>query len=413
MRPGTERVSALVEALDNPQHTYPVIHVAGTNGKFSVLAIATSILGELGLSAGTYTSPDLGVVRERIGFALDPIDEETFASVLSYLQPQLEVVERRLGDELTYFELLTVMAFEAFFDRAVHAVILEAGLGGEYDATNVADARVGVVTNVTLDHIRQFGGDLHKAAWEKAGIAKEGTTIICGVQDDDLFEVVRKRATEKGAASVLRAGHDIELVARRQGVGGQLLTIRGTYATYDDMFFVLHGEHQATNALLAVAAVESFAGGALDRDAVENALRTVQTPGRMEILGRHPLVIADGGHNPAAATAVKSTAEESFPHERLILVVGMLSEKLIDEVLEIWAPVVDRAIVTAPRSERAAEPARLVEVLQRLSVEDVEVVDGVASAVDLAVSQAAEDDLVLVFGSFHTVSEARDHLSER
>lgn len=417
MRPGTERIAALVEALDHPQRTYPVVHVAGTNGKFSVLAIATSILEQMGLRVGTYTSPDLGNVRERIGFGVDggiePVEEETFASTLAYLMPYIELVEKRLSDELTYFELLTAIAYEVFFDAVVHAAVVESGLGGEYDATNVADAQVAVVTNVTLDHIRQFGGDLSKAAWEKAGVAKQGSVLVTGIEQDDLFELVSRRAIEKGAAEVVRTGRDVELVSRRMGVGGQQLSIRGRFSTYDDLFFALHGEHQASNALLAVAAVEAFAGQALDLDALENGLRAVRTPGRLEIVGRHPLVVVDGGHNPASAEAVKGTVLESFPHERFTMVVGMLSEKLIDDVLAIWAPVVDRFVVTAPRSERAADPGRLVEVLQRLSVPDVEVVDGVGSALDHAISQASEADLVLVFGSFYTASEARDHLKEK
>lgn len=402
-----------MDELNHPQRTYPVIHISGTNGKFSVLAIVTSILDQMGLNVGTYTSPDLGVVRERIGFGLEPVTEEAFATLVGYLQPYLEIVEKRLGDELTYFELLTAMAYEAFFDQAVHAAVIEAGLGGEYDATNVANARVAVVTNVTLDHIRQFGGDLNKAAWEKAGIAKEGSVVVTGVAQDELFEVVAKRASEKGAASVVRAGHDVEIVSRRFGVGGQQLTIRGLYGTYDEMFFALQGEHQATNALLAVTAVEAFIGQALDPDALEAGLRAVKTPARMEILHRRPLVIADGGHNPASAEVVKATIEEAFPHERLILVVGMLSEKLIEEVLNILAPSADSVIVTAPASERAADTAHLVEILGRTSVEDVQVIDGVARAVDSAVTQAGDEDLVLVFGSFYTASEAREHLRER
>jgi dihydrofolate synthase/folylpolyglutamate synthase len=417
MRPGTERIAALVDALDHPQRTYPVIHVSGTNGKFSVLAIVTSILEQMGLRVGTYTSPDLGVVRERIGFGVDggiaPIDEETFAGTLTYLLPYIELVEKQIGDELTYFELLTAIAFEAFFDAVVHAAVIEAGLGGEYDATNVADAQVAVITNVTLDHIRQFGGDLSKAAWEKAGIAKQGTVVITGIEQDGLFDLVSKRVTEKGASEVLRAGHDIEIVSRSMGVGGQMLSIRGRHARYDELFFALHGEHQANNALLAIGAVEAFAGQALDQDALENGLRAVRTPARMEVVGRHPLVIVDGGHNPASAEVVKATIAESFPHERMTMVVGMLSEKLIDDVLAIWAPILDRVVVTSPRSERAADPERLVEVLQRLSVPDIEVVRDVASAVDQAISQASEQDLVLVTGSFYTASEARDHLKER
>jgi dihydrofolate synthase / folylpolyglutamate synthase len=412
IRPGTERVAAMMEALNRPQDTYPVLHVAGTNAKYSVVAIATSILDALGITVGTFISPDLGNVRERIGFALEPIDEQGFAGVVDYLKPYIELVEGRLGEELTYFELLTAIAYEAFFDRPVHAAVVEAGLGGEYDATNVADAQVGVLTNVTLDHIRQFGGDLAKAAWEKAGIAKEGSVLITGVEQDDLFKVIKTRALEKGAAEVLRAGFEVDLVSRQQGVGGQLLTIRTKNTTYDDVAFALLGDHQAQNALLAVSAVEAFVGEPVDKDVLEHGLTTVRTPGRMEILRRHPLVICDGGHNPASAKAVRAAVEESFSYERLIFVVGMVREKLIEEVLAVWTPAIDQFVVTAPVTERAADPDEIRDILRTLGVDegDIDVVGSVPAAVDHALSLAGEDDLVMIFGSFYTASEARDFL---
>lgn len=415
MRPGTERVAAMVDALGDPQHSYPVLHVSGTNAKFSVLAIATAILTELGMTVGTYTSPDLGNVRERIGFALEPIDEETFAERLTYLKPYVEMVEERLGEELTYFELLTVLAFEAFFDRAVHAAVIETGLGGEYDATNVANAAVAVVTNVSLDHIRQFGGDLAKAAWEKAGIAKQGSVVISGIEQDDLFELVSDRAHEKGADTVLRFGRDVDLVERFPAVGGQTISVRTPRGTYEDVFLSLFGEHQARNAVLAIAGAEAFVGERIPDDALERALGSLRLPARLEILGRHPLVVVDGGHNPAAATNVREAVEEAFAHERLILVVGMVGSKPIEDVLSIWAPIVDHAVVTVPETERAADAERLVAALRDLGIDEdaIDRVDNVASAVEHAIGLAGPDDLVLVFGSFYTASEARDWLQRR
>jgi dihydrofolate synthase/folylpolyglutamate synthase len=405
-------VHALVEALNRPQDTYPVLHVSGTNAKFSVVAIAASILTELELTVGTFISPDLGNVRERIGFALEPIDEEMFARVVNYLQPYIEMVEADLGEQLTYFELLTAVAYEAFFDKAVHAAVIEAGLGGEYDATNVANAHVGVLTNVSLDHVRQFGGDLAKAAWEKAGIAKPGTVLITGVEQDDLFEIVSRRAEEKGATAVLRLGRDIDLLSRQQGVGGQLVSIRTAKSVYEDVTFGLFGEHQAHNAVLAVAACEEFVGEPIDGEALERALVNVRTPARMEIVRRHPLIICDGAHNPASSAAVLATVQESFSYNRLILVVGMLREKLIEDVLGMWAPVVNHVVITAPKSERAAEPDHIRDVLRAAGVaeDDMEIVEDVPSAVDRSISLAGEHDLVLVFGSFYTASEARDFL---
>ena len=405
----------MMDALGEPQTSYPVLHISGTNAKFSVLAIATAILTELGMTVGTYTSPDLGNVRERIGFALEPISEDDFAERLTYLEPYVQMVEERLGDQLTYFELLTVLAYETFFDRAVHAAVVETGLGGEYDATNVADAAVAVVTNVSLDHLRQFGGDLAKAAWEKAGIAKRDSVVISGIDQDDLFAIVESRAREKGAGPVLRYGRDIDLAGRHPAVGGQTITIGTPRGTYDDVFLSLFGEHQARNAVLAVAAVEAFIGERIEDGALERALMTMRLPARLEILGRHPLVVVDGGHNPAAATSVRAAVEEAFAHERLILVVGMVGSKPVEDVLAIWAPIVDHAVVTVPKTERAAEPQRLVDALRDLGLasDAIDLVPDVADAVDHAIGLAGEDDLVLVFGSFYTATEARDRLRAR
>ncbi len=405
IRPGTERVKALTDDLARPQDSYPVLHISGTNAKFSVLAMATAILTELGMTVGTYTSPDLGNVRERIGFGLEPISEEQFEEVLSYLRPYIEIVEERMGEQLTYFELLTVMAFEAFFDRAVHAAVIEAGLGGEFDATNVADGVVGVLTNVSLDHIRQFGGDLSKAAWEKAGIAKPGSTFITGVEQDDLFDLITKRATEKGASSVVRLDREIKLLDRQPAVGGQLLTIEGIEATYDEVFVAQFGEHQARNAVLAVAACEAFVGEQLDRDVLERGLTAVRTPARMEIMQRQPLVIVDGGHNPGSARSVRDALEDSFTWQRMIFVVGMVDSKPIEEVAAIWRPIVDQVIVTVPNTERAGDPQRIADAFP-----GAEIVPDVARAVAHAIAIADRADLVMIYGSFYTATEARHAL---
>ncbi|MEX2393242.1 MAG: cyanophycin synthetase, partial [Actinomycetota bacterium] len=321
----------------------------------------------------------------------------------------IELVEGRLGEELTYFELLTVLAFEAFFDRAVHAAVIETGLGGEYDATNVADATVGVLTNVSLDHVRQFGGDLAKAAWEKAGIAKEGTVLVTGVEQDDLFQIVESRAKEKGAASVLRLGRDFDVVERMPGIGGQAITVATPRGRYEEMFLSLFGSHQATNAALAITACEEFVSELIPNDALERALGTVTTPARMEILRRHPLIVCDGGHNPAAASSVRSAVEESFTFERLILVIGMVDTKPIDDVAAIWAPITDQAVVCVPKTDRAAEASRILDALTAAGIDrgNIDVIEDVPTAVEYAIGQATDEDLVMVFGSFYTASEAR------
>ena len=408
MRPGTERVAALVDLLGHPQRSYPVFHVSGTNGKFSVATFITAILSRLGLTVGTYTSPHLESVRERIAIAETPIDEDTFANVLTYLRPFVERLEEERGDVVTYFELLTVMAFEAFFDRPVHAAVVEAGLGGEYDATNVADAVVGVVVGVSLDHVRQFGDDLRKATWEKAGIAKQGTTLITGVEQDALFAIIEARAQERDARGVLRLGRDIELVERRPAHRGQTLTVRGIYGEYDDVFLSAFGAHQATNAALAIGACEAFVGEALNVPSLEEALGNVRTPGRIDVVGRRPPIVLDGGHNPAAAAAVRATLEESFSYDQLIVVVAMLDDKLIEDVIAVWTPVVQQWVVAALHTERAAAPERIVNAIvdEGITSDVIDVADDVASGVATAVERAARNDLILVFGSFHTVGDA-------
>ncbi len=408
-------MAALVEALADPQRSYPVVQVSGTNAKFSVVSMVSSIFAEIGYTVGTYISPHLETVRERIALAGIPIDEELFAQTLTYLEPFLARVEEQIGDQLTWFELLTVIAFEAFFDRAVHAAVLEVGLGGEYDATNVADAQVAVVTNVSLDHVRQFGRDLDKAAWEKGGIAKAGTFVVTGVEQDELFEIVARRAEERGAAGIARFGREIDVLDRQQAFGGQVVSIEGVHGTYRDVFLSLFGAHQARNAALAIAACEAFVGEALSEEVVGQALGSISIPGRVDVIGRRPLIVCDGAHNVAASAAVLDAVRESFTYERLILVAGMVETKLVEEVLGPWAPFVDRAFVASPDTDRAAAPQRLADALQvhGAPAERIQIADSVGNALERALDEATEDDLVLVFGSFYTVGEARAWLRSR
>jgi dihydrofolate synthase/folylpolyglutamate synthase len=300
------------------------------------------------------------------------------------------------------------MAFEAFFDHPVHAAVLEAGLGGEYDATNVADATVGVLVGVSLDHVRQFGDDLRKAAWEKAGIAKAGTTLVTGVEQGDLVAIIEARAQERDARGVLRLGRDIEIAERRPGHRGQTVTVRGIYGEYDDVFLSAYGAHQATNAALAIGACEAFAGEALDAAALGEALGTVRTPGRIDVVSRRPPIVLDGGHNPAAAAAVRGTLEESFSYDQLIVVVGMLDDKLIEDVIGVWTPIVQQWIVAPLRTERGAAPERIVNAIidEGIPSDAIDVVDDIAEGVATAADRAARNDLILVFGSFHAVGDA-------
>ncbi len=412
MRPGLERVAALTEALGRPQDSFPSVHVSGTNGKFSVVAMVRSMLGSLGLTVGSYTSPHLESVLERIEIDGQPLDEEAFSRTLSYLEPHIEMAESGRQDRLTYFEVLTVMALECFFDWPVHAAVLETGLGGEYDATNVADAQVAVLTKVARDHVNEFGDDLSRVAWEKAGIIKPGSVVVTGVDQPELLQVVRDRAEERGAKEVLVLDRDIALVARRPAVGGQVVAVRGPHGVYGDLFLPLLGPHQARNAALAVAAVEAFAGEAVDPDSLAEGLSRVRTPGRLEIVGRRPLIVCDGGHNPDAAHAVVETLRRELTYERVLGVFAMLDDKLVEEVLAVIGPACDRVHLAAPDSSRAADPERLASALSEAGVggELVQLSSTLPDALSAALDEASADDAILVFGSFTTAGEARSWL---
>ncbi len=415
MRPGLDRIAALMDVLDHPQRGYPSIHVAGTNGKYSVAVMISAILEDLGLRVGTYTSPHLEEVRERIAVSGEPIAEADFGGVLAYLWPFIEMVEAQRGDHLTYFETTTAMALEWFSDRALHAAVLECGLGGEYDATNVADAAVAVVTNVSLDHVVEFEGSLEKAAWEKSGVIKPGARVVTGVEQPELLEILRARAAERGAERVTVLGEDVHVLDRRIAVGGQLVGVRSLHGDYDELFVPLHGAFQASNVALAVAACEAFAGEALSSAELRSALGRVQVPGRIEVVGRRPLAVIDGGHNPAAAAQVLEAVRESFTYRRLHLVVGMLTDKLVEPVLALWAHGADRFVVTAPEADRAAEPERLASALREAGVADerIEVREDLSEALSATLGVAQDDDLVLIFGSFYTAGQARSWLREQ
>lgn len=415
IRPGTERIEALVEALDHPERTYPSIHVTGTNGKYSVAMMTTAILTELGLTVGTYTSPHVEDLTERFTVGGTPIERGRFADVVEYLLPYVELVEGSRDDHLTYFELLTAVALEWFFDLPVHAAVVEVGLGGEYDATNVVDAPVGVITKVARDHLPQFGDDVMRTAWEKAGIAKPGQALLSGVDQPELARVVAERAAERNVARLAVYGEDFELQERLMAVGGQQLRVRGLFGTYRELFMPLFGEHQARNAAFAVAAAEAFAGEALDPEGVVAGLGRVSLPGRLEVVGRRPLVVVDGGHNPDAAQAVMRTVTEELSFQRLVVVVGMLDDKLVEEVLAILARSADRLIVTAPEADRAAGAERLYRGLAALEVAETRLArrETVAEAMEAALAEAGDEDLVLVFGSFYTAGEARAWMRTR
>ncbi|HEX8002086.1 MAG TPA: cyanophycin synthetase [Mycobacteriales bacterium] len=412
MRPDIARMSLLMDLLGSPQKSYPSIHLTGTNGKTSTTRMVDALLRGFGLRPGRYTSPHLSTVRERIAIDGSPVDEETFARAYDDVAPYLDLVDQRSEQRVTYFETLTAMAYAAFADAPVDAGVIEVGMGGQWDATNVVQAGTCVVTPVSLDH-PELGSTVREVATEKAGIVHEGARVVSGVQDLAAAEVLVARCASVGAELAVEGVH-FGVLDRRVAVGGQAVTLRGLGGVYEDLFLPLHGSYQASNAACALAAVEAFLGGGeapLDVEAVRAGFAMVDSPGRLEIVRRSPTVLLDGAHNPGGVAALVGALEEAFAFDRLVGVVAILSDKDVPAMLSLLEPVLSDVVVTtnhSPRALAADELAALaVEVFgpDRVVVEPL-LPDAIDAAVALA-DDAGEGAGVLVTGSLYTVGEAR------
>lgn len=404
--PTLDRIRRLTELMAEPQRQYQVIHVTGTNGKTSTSAIASSLLRAKGLSVGTYTSPHLERVNERLSWNGEPISDGAFAEIIGDLAP----LEDLLDDRPSVFELLTAAAYRWFADIAVDVAVVEVGIGGTWDATNVADGQVAVITNVGIDHVEYLGPTREGIAQEKAGIVKPGSTLILGETDPALADIF----DGAGANEVWRLGEDFACDENRLAHGGRLLTLRTPGATYDDVYLPLHGAHQGDNAACALAAVEAFFGAPVEPDLVAEAFAEARSPGRMEVIGRHPLCILDGAHNPAGARAAAATIEEAFPESASrVLVVGLLVGRDPDEMLAALGMSGVRLLVACPPpSPRAMPAAEVAAAAGRAGVEAVEAAS-VEEAVDMAINHAEPSELVLVTGSLYVVGAARTALRAR
>jgi dihydrofolate synthase/folylpolyglutamate synthase len=424
MGPSLDRITRLAELLDHPERTAPAVHLTGTNGKTTTARMVASLLAAFGVGAGVYTSPHLQDVRERVALASRPISREEFTETWAYLGPYLTEVDRASDQPVTFYEALTILAFTWFAELPVDAQVVEVGMGGTWDATNLVHGEVAVVNRVALDH-PELGDTPAAVAAEKAGIIKPGATVVSQAQDDDVLQVIAGRAAEMDARLLL-AGRDFEVERRRQAVGGQLLDLRTPTGVVPDVLVPLHGRHQADNAASALVAVEAFLGaheGAwgpgtdapagqrreLDPDTVRAGFAAVTSPGRLEVVSRQPLVLLDGAHNPAGARALAAALLEEFVVDRRTLVVACLADKDVRGILEGLAPATGRLIVTTNRSPRAAPAERLRKEAEALGLA-AEVAPDVPTAVGEAVDGAGETEAVVVTGSLYTVGEARDLL---
>ena len=436
--PTLDRIALLVSLLGDPHRAFPVVHVTGTNGKTSMTRMIDSLLRERGLRTGRFTSPHLVSMRERICVDGVPLSAERFIELYDEILPYVQLVDDREPASLSFFEVLTGMMFAAFADAPVDVAVIEVGLGGRWDATNVADGAVAVIGPIALDHTQWLGDTIEAIAGEKAGIIKPGAVAVLAQQPLAAAEVLLARAATVGA-TVAREGIEFGVVAREMAVGGQQLVLKGLRGTYPDVYLPLFGEHQAGNAACALAAVEAFAGvaqtaglddgggsltlgpglssAALDPDLVRAGFAKVSSPGRLEVVRRSPTVIVDAGHNPAGIAATMAALTESFNFARLIGVVAVSEDKDVAGVLGELEPVLSDIVVTANSSPRSMPVASLAAVAREVFGEDRVLVrdrldDAIEAAVGLADESVGDEDLpgsaaVLITGSVVTAGDAR------
>ncbi|WP_282696788.1 folylpolyglutamate synthase/dihydrofolate synthase family protein [Streptomyces sp. CC208A] len=418
LEPSVKRIAALMDVLGEPQRAYPSIHITGTNGKTSTARMIESLLGAFELRTGRYTSPHVQTITERISLDGAPISAERFIETYQDVKPYVELVDAREEYRLSFFEVLTGMAYAAFADAPVDAAVVEVGMGGTWDATNVIDGSVAVVTPIDLDHTDRLGETTAEIAGEKSGVIKQGATVILAQQPVDAAQVLLKKAVDVDA-TVAREGMEFGVVSREVAVGGQLLTLRGLGGEYDEIFLPLYGAHQAHNAAVALAAVEAFFGiGAehartLDIDTVRRAFAQTSSPGRLEVVRSSPTVILDAAHNPHGARATAEAVSESFGFSRLIGVVSTSGDKDARGLLEAFEPIFAEIVVTQNSTSRATDVDALAAAAVEVFGEDRVVVeprlpDALETAITLAEEEAEYGGAgVLVTGSIFTVGDAR------
>ena len=422
LEPSLDRITAFLDVLGNPQASYPVVHLTGTNGKTSTSRMIDTLLRTLDLRTGRFTSPHVETMNERISVDGEPLSDEEFVAAFNDVAPYIRLVDEQEAHPLSFFETIVAMAYARFAEAPVDVAVVEVGMGGSWDATNVADGAVAVVLPIAVDHAKYLGGSPAVIAVEKAGIIKPGAVAVLADQQPDVAEVLLARIAEVGATAV-REGLDFGVITRVPAVGGQVVSLQGLRARYDELFLPLYGAHQAQNAAVALAAVEAFLGGTdpLDDELVRAAFAQVSSPGRLEIMRTGPTIVLDAAHNPHGAEATAAALEDSFTLDPLIGVVGVMGDKDAEALLAAFEPHFEHVVVTQNSTERAMPAAELAEVAIEVFGEDrVTVEPRLADAIDLA-SGLAEAQTgssigaggVLVTGSVVTVGEARAMLRRR
>ena len=414
IEPSLDRILALVDALGSPHLTYPTIHIAGTNGKTSTARMIDQLLANLGYRVGRYTSPHLESFTERISIKGEPISELEMIKTYEDIHLYLDLIDSRQPHPISYFEALTAMAFVAFAEHPVDIAVIEAGMGGQWDATNVISSQVSVMTPIGLDHMEYLGNTLEAIAQTKAGIFKPESNVVLAAQSGQVAKVLLAQVA-KVSAQPFRQGVEFSLKNRALAVGGQLLSIQGVYGDYDEIFLPLYGDHQGNNAAVALAAVEVFAGVKLDTELVQDAFSKVSSPGRCEIVYKDPTVIIDAAHNPHGVSAIANTLNTEFDFELVVGVVAVLADKDVAGILENLSTTLDYLVITENGSARAMNKDELAKIAtQYFKAEQVEIIGDMNTAITYAIEKVAlfnqvNDGVaaVVITGSVATAGMAR------
>ena len=413
IEPTLERIAALVDILGSPQLTYPTIHIGGTNGKTSTSRMIDSLLFEMGLRTGRFTSPHLESFLERIAINGEPISAAELIYSYNDIAAYLDLIDQKFPHPISFFEAITALAFVAFAEHPIDIGVIEVGMGGQWDATNVVDPDVCVIMPIGLDHTEYLGETLTEIAQTKAGIIKEGGFVILAQQEPESAVELLKQAAAVGA-DVAREGLEYSVLARSVAVGGQLVTIQGIKEIYTDIYLPLHGKHQASNAAAALVAVEAFFGDQdLDMEAVRAGFAQVQSPGRCEVVHRNPTIILDAAHNPHGAAAIAQTLQSEFTFDEVIGIFAPMADKDVPGILLELEQIMDYIIVTGNSSPRAMQISELEKMAQEFFGADrVFAADSLSSGIEKAMTDAnrplSEVSIgILITGSVVSVGEAR------
>ena len=411
--PTLERISALVDMLGSPQLTYPTIHIGGTNGKTTTSRMIDSLLFEMGLRTGRFTSPHLESYLERICINGQPIDAKELIFSFNDISAYLDLMDTKFDNPISFFEAITALAFAAFAEHPIDVGIIEVGMGGEWDATNVVDADVSVIMPVGLDHMEYLGNSIAEIAATKAGIIKEQGFVVLAQQEPEAAVELLRRAAEVGA-DVAREGLEYSIDSRAIAVGGQLISVTGLRGHYDEIFLPLHGKHQASNAAAALIAVEAFFGEQdLDIDAVRAGFANVTSPGRCEIIHRDPTIILDAAHNPHGAKAIAETIQSEFTFDDITGIVALMADKDARGILQALEPVMNQVIVTTNSAARSMSVSDLEKLATEVFGADrvfakPTLTEAIEKAIKDSVRPLSEESLaILITGSVVTVGEAR------